>query len=458
MTTSVTINSQVKSDVKAPKNKKAMNAATLDQSNSKSDIQSNTKTGPEEASSNDIADNSNIVESAYESPYLRELQKSIRNINKKISNASRVDNIVAENPEKTLDELVASRKINADQKAQILKKPALQASLAQLEEQVSQYMKFDHDFKTRYQEEKAIFEKNLKEQASRELQDAITTTKSEAQETAAKELEDSLLLLSKFLKLAAIRRAEEEVAELNESKALEGLLAQVYSGDSAAVAAMLNLINGSEKTLKSVSGEDLDTTYATLRAASLAQVPYADVDELLESDEVVKSSEYTVQGDPTIIHAGLTETDANTDTALTNGNIEPSGSQGIIRNSGFGNEATNAAAEHKLNGNSDLSQSQEWIKLPSVIPTESSETDSSAAHSKVQSWADDRPESPADAPSIAPPAVDDGFREIQRSRGGRGNRAGRGDGYRGRGNYRGDGYRGRGRNGGNSRGGRRGDE
>ncbi|CCU82437.1 hypothetical protein BGHDH14_bgh01953 [Blumeria hordei DH14] len=450
MTASVTINSQVKSEVKAPKSKKAVNATTIDQS----EIQPNTKTGSEEASSNDIADNSNIIESTYESPYLRELQNTLQEYTK---HKQKDHNIVAENPEKTLDELVASRKINADQKAQILKKPALQASLAQLEEQVSQYMKFDHDFKTRYQEEKAVFEKNLKEKASRELQDAIATTKSEAQETAAKELEDSLLLLSKFLKLAAIRRAEEEVAELNESKALEGLLAQVYSGDSAAVAAMLNLINGSEKTLKSVSGEDLNTTYATLRAASLAQVPYPDVDEL-ESDEVVKSSEYTVQGDPTIIHAGLTETDANTDTALTNGNIEPSVSQGIIRNSGFGNEATNAAAEPKINGNTDLSQSQEWIKLPSVIPTESSENDSPATHSKIQSWADDRPESPADAPVIAPPAVDDGFREIQRSRGGRGNRAGRGDGYRGRGNYRGDGYRGRGRNGGNSRGGRRGDD
>lgn len=454
MTTSITINSQVKSETNVPKNKKAVKVASSDSSTSKLNIQ----TGLEQACSNDTADNSNTVENAYESPYLRELQKSIRNINKKISNASKVDNIVAENPDKTLDELVASRKINADQKAQILKKPALQASLVQIEEQVSQYMKFDHDFKTRYQEEKAIFEKNLKEQASRELLDAIATTKAEAQETAAKELEESLLLLSKFLKLAAIRRAEEEVAELNESKALEGLLAQVYSGDSAAVAAMLNLINGSEKTLKSVSGEDLNTTYATLRAASLAQVPYVDTEELLGNDEVVESSEYTVQRDPTIIHACLTETDENTATALTNGTIEPSETQCIIKNSGFGKEATNAAADLKLNGNSDLSESQEWIKLPSLIPAESCETNGCVTDSKVQSWADDRPESPANTPIIVPPNADDGFQEINRSRGGRGNRGGRGDGYRGRGSYRGDGYRGRGRNGGNNRGGRRGDD
>ena len=59
----------------------------------------------------------------------------------------------------SLDDLVAARKINADQKAQILKKPQLQASLTQLEEQISQYKKFDQEYKARSQTEKVEFEK-----------------------------------------------------------------------------------------------------------------------------------------------------------------------------------------------------------------------------------------------------------------------------------------------------------
>lgn len=163
-----------------------------------------------------------------------------------------------------MDELVAARKINADQKAQIMKKPALQAALAQMEEQVIQYTKIDAEFKIRSLEEKRALEKTLKEQASKELEDTIASVKAEAQETATRHLEESLLLLSQFLKLAAIRRAEEEAAELEESKALEGLLAQVYSGDASAVTAMLNLINGTNDTLKSVNGEDLSVTCRSL--------------------------------------------------------------------------------------------------------------------------------------------------------------------------------------------------
>ena len=77
---------------------------------------------------------------------------------------------------------------------------------------------------------------------------------------AAKEQEESLLLVSQFLRLAAIRRGEEENAELEESKALEGLLASVYTGNSTAVSAMINLIKGSSETLKSVDNEDTAVT------------------------------------------------------------------------------------------------------------------------------------------------------------------------------------------------------
>jgi hypothetical protein len=166
--------------------------------------------------------------------------------------------VVAENPGQSLDDLVASKKINADQKAQILKKPALQASLTQLEEQIAQYKKFDQEYKAASQAEKAAFEKTLNERATKELQEAAAAAKAEAESNAAKEQGENLLLISQFLKLAAIRRSEEEIAEQEESKALEGLLGQVYHGDSTAVSAMMNLIQGTSDKVKSVNGEILD--------------------------------------------------------------------------------------------------------------------------------------------------------------------------------------------------------
>ena len=56
----------------------------------------------------------------------------------------KIDAILAENPNASLDELVASRKINNDQKAQALKKPGLQASLAQYDQQIVQYLSLIH--------------------------------------------------------------------------------------------------------------------------------------------------------------------------------------------------------------------------------------------------------------------------------------------------------------------------
>ncbi|KAH7410941.1 hypothetical protein BKA64DRAFT_368633 [Cadophora sp. MPI-SDFR-AT-0126] len=405
------------------------------------------------APGNGVADSAN-GDGGYESPYIKELYKSIRNVNKKIANASKVDNIVAENPDKSLDDLVASRKINADQKAQLLKKPALQASLTQLEEQIAQYKKFDQEYKVKLQSEKAEFEKTHTERSSKELEEAVSSAKSQAAAAAVKQQQDDLLLLSQFLKLAAIRRGEDEAAELEESKALEGLLAQVYAGDASAVAAMLNLIQGSSETVTSVTGEPLSVTYADLKTASLAQIP-----AVAPEAEQVETTEYPVESDPTIANAGLTELDAPAVTELTNGHAEAAYDQGIPANSGFGDGAANAAAEANWDNNNDLSTSQEWVE----VPRDATETDTGvaatpAAPSNNQSWADAEPDSPTQP--IATPPANDGFQAVERNRdrGGRGNFRG-GRGGRGRGNFRGDGYRGRGRGGsGAPRGGRRPDE
>jgi hypothetical protein len=160
----------------------------------------------------------------------------------------------------SLDALVAARKINADQKAQILKKPSLQASLTQLEEQIAQYKKFDQEYKARSQAEKAEFEKAYSERFDKQLEDAVATAKAEAAAAAEKEQQSSLLLLSQFLRLAAARRAEEADSTLDENQALEGVLLSVYSGDDSAVATMIKLINGSSENTYAVTGEKLQTT------------------------------------------------------------------------------------------------------------------------------------------------------------------------------------------------------
>ena len=182
--------------------------------------------------------------------------RNIRNVNKKITNASKSNNILAENPKSTLDELVAARKINADQKAQILKLPQLKAALAQHEEQITQFKKFDQEYKANLATDKANFEKSIKEQHAKELEEAISAAKLEAE----KEQKRSLLIISQFLHLAAVRRGEDADAELDENKALEGALTWVYEGSEKAVGVMTKIVQGVDEPTVSISNEQLTTT------------------------------------------------------------------------------------------------------------------------------------------------------------------------------------------------------
>jgi hypothetical protein len=174
------------------------------------------------------------------------------------TNASKTDSLIASHPDKSLDDLVAAKIINADQKAQVLKKPGLEAQLAQLHEQLSQYQKIDGEYRARIATEKAAVEKALSEKHEQELAEA----KQQAEKDAAKRQHDNLLILSQFLHLAAARRAEEADSQLDENMALEGVLLNVYSGDENAVATMTKLVEGAEEPTRSTSGEELRTTCA----------------------------------------------------------------------------------------------------------------------------------------------------------------------------------------------------
>ncbi|KAI0445716.1 hypothetical protein F4803DRAFT_507073 [Xylaria telfairii] len=407
------------------------------------------------------------LDDSSESPYVRDLQKNIRNVNKKIANASKTDPIVDQYKDKTLDELVEAKIINADQRAQRLKKPQLEGQLAQYEEQLAQYKKVDEEYRSRAAADKATIEKTLTEKFAKEKADAITELTEKAAADSEKTLHDSLLALSQFLRLAAARRSEDVDAGLDENMALEGVLLNVYSGDEQAVSTMLKLIEGSSETTHSVAGEELQTTYGQVKAAATAYIaPFAAVEESADTTETAPEPAATIETDQTIAHAGLTEIDSTGATEpLTNGHIEPAPQTGVPANADVSDSTANAAAGADWDANNAMSASMQegWVE----VPRDPAETDTGlaatpAAASNVQSWADDQPENP---PEQVPASTDagDGFRQVQRNRprghdregGWRGR--GRGDyrgGHRGGGHQEGRGGRGRGRGRGNGHRGR----
>ncbi|KAM0264746.1 hypothetical protein ACHAQJ_000571 [Trichoderma viride] len=388
----------------------------------------------------------------FESPYVKELQKNIRNTAKKLTNASKTDSVLNQHPGKSLEQLVADKIINTDQKAQIQKKPALQAALAQYEEQLVQHQKVHEQYQARAAAEKAEWAKTLE----KTKEEALSEVRAEFQGS----LDTKLLVLSQFLRLAAYRREESQEPESDESQAIEGVLLAIYSGDENAVSAMQKLIEGSEDQIVSVPGDQLQTTYAVVK--SLAQNYTAP--SYTESAAAPEAQPAALAvSDPTIANEAATEIEAG-DGPLTNGHghkqehaaVEPA-SNGLA-NANVADEAANEVAESHWDASThDISLSQEWVDITPAEAEGSAEV--SSLDTKKQSWADDHPDPVTEATS-APTDAADGFHPVQRNRGrqdreGSGGRGrGRGD-WRGRGGYRGDG-RGRGRGRGGDRGGDRG--
>ena len=202
---------------------------------------------------------SGVGDGESEHAYIRELHKQIRNINKKLSGTQKVDSIIAENAGLSLDELVAQRKINADQKASALKKPHLQAQLAQLEEQLENYRKFDTDYQVKLQKQKMELEAQHQKEMGK-IRDAVRL---DAMTAGATKLQKKLLVFSQFLRAAAAKRTVEEDADTDESRAFEGALLLVYGGDQKAVETAVSLIEGSNEQVPSIEGLPLPFTCKT---------------------------------------------------------------------------------------------------------------------------------------------------------------------------------------------------
>ena len=190
------------------------------------------------------------TEASSENPYILSLQKSMRAINKKLSSMAKTDAVINENPNVSLDDLVAQRKLNQDQKASALKKPHLQAQLITLEEQVQQYKKFDADHQQQYQKQK----QDLTTIHAEELERVKKEAQAEAAKQSEAELKSKLLIFSQFLRAAAARRNAEEDSEEDANRAFEGTLLLVYGGDQKAVETALNLIEGTDEQVTSIEG------------------------------------------------------------------------------------------------------------------------------------------------------------------------------------------------------------
>ena len=210
------------------------------------------------------ATNAEGADSSYENPYILSLQKNMRNINKKLTGMHKTDAVIKENPGVSLDDLLAQKKINADQKASALKKPQLQAQLAALEEQVQQYKKFDAE----YQAQIKKLREDLTSGHGAELERIKAEAKREAVARGEAELKKKLLVFSQFLRAAAAKRVVEEDAESDESKAFEGALLLVYGGDDKAVDTAVKLIEGAEDQVPSIEGSPLPVKCKSARPAS----------------------------------------------------------------------------------------------------------------------------------------------------------------------------------------------
>jgi len=385
----------------------------------------------------------------------------------------KVDSIMAENPDKTIDQLYAERKINVDQKAQAEKKPALKAQLASLEDQLEHYKKFDEDVQKRIASDKEALEKALETSHGSALESAKEEAYARGKADGDDGMKEKLLLLSRFLRAAAARRQAEDGAD--ESAAFEGALLLVYGGDYNAVTAMENLVNGSDDIVTTVEGTAsgfsctcnsfpslsipcLQISDKQIRDSAVDATP--DPSTLTEATnaDVITAQDAAQNGpstetDPTVLHASLTEIDqgnvATVSSAITDIPDAPSAS------SISANAANAAAQQGDWHPATDLSASAAsgpdgWVEVPrDPAETDTGLTATPAADSTTQSWAEDVP-----ANTVAPAGVNDGFHEVHHHRGGRGRGGFRGDGERrGRGSFRGEGgHRGRGRGGGGFRG------
>lgn len=349
-----------------------------------------------------------------------------------------------------LDDLVAQKKLNADQKAQILKKPGLQAQVQQLEEQLQTFRNFAHELEEKFAKEKAGLVEAHEAEIARVKKEALQ----EAEDVKAKAVEDGLRVITRFLHAAASKRQSDDV-ESEEARAFEGALLLVYQGNDASLTTLKSLIYGTEEKVLDVNGEPLDYTFGQVKEASLqagqdlVPQPSEEVDEGQVNNPVATDDE--VQTDNTVANAGLTELEDTTAIQTGAHQTEPVETEAapVPEQASTGDDAANAAAESSWDPQASAvtdtsANNDEWVQVPrDPAETETGLAATPAAVHQSSNWAEEVGAAAAAEEKTA--AENDGFEQVRRERGrGRGGRGGRGGEFRGRGRggRGGDGFRG----------------
>ncbi|CAP98428.1 hypothetical protein E8E15_000853 [Penicillium rubens] len=287
-----------------------------------------------------------------ENTYLKELQKTLRNAMKKLNSLGKVDAIIAENPDKSLDDLIEEKKINNDQKAQVLKKPSLQATVAQTEEQIGHYKQFAAQYEDRLAAQKAALVKAHEEELEAVRNNAIA----DATEASKKTLRQQFYTVTKFLCAAAILRRDGDAVS-TESRAFEGVLFEVYAGNQSAVNSLLKIAEGADEKVNTVEGTTLDFTYGDVKQASDKFAPPDETPEV--APDATHATDPTT--DPTMANAGLTELQdtslgTQAESAASQAEQVAPPTQTLVSDGG------NPIAEQTWAPTSD--ESSEWVKLP----------------------------------------------------------------------------------------------
>ncbi|RMZ77873.1 hypothetical protein DV738_g4191, partial [Chaetothyriales sp. CBS 135597] len=329
-----------------------------------------------------------------DSPHIKELNRQIRNIHKKIAASAKADAVIADNPGKSLDELVAEKKLNSDQKAQILKKPGLQTQVSQLEEQVSHYRAFFHEVEERFNREKAELIESHQQEVARLRQEI----EEQSQTPKTKDIDDELKVISHFLHAAASKRQSED-ADSEEVRAFEGILLQIYQGNFTALTTLRNLIIGSEEKVADTENNLLDVTFAQVRTAALAEsVEIANVAE--EESAVPEPVQDSATAYPDLDDTAAASAQTNGSAAPQSGSLSPEASTA--------DEAANQVAEAGWNPEASTTtdgsaNAEEWVHI-SGKPAET--------NTNTESWAE---EVSTSANEEKPKAENDGMPPTRRS-------------------------------------------
>ena len=155
----------------------------------------------------------------------------------------------------SLDELVAAKKINNDQRAQLLKKPAIQEQIKAFEEQIKQYRQFGKDYEDRFAREKS----GLQESHEAEINKIKLEAAEQALAKWSEQQETDLLVLTQFLNAASSKRNDDSIDDV-EKAAFEGVLVKIYQGSTEAIVHMKNLVSGSDAKVTSIEGDELEFT------------------------------------------------------------------------------------------------------------------------------------------------------------------------------------------------------